>query len=324
MGYAYTWLTWTSMELGRLDEAARFAGKAQVLCQVADVDHFLYFNSLAGLAYVHFHRGETRKAFEHGKTLLDFGRKHSNVRSMVMGCVFMGYSHMIGGDMAAVTSCFEEAIQISADPWYSQFPSLALCYARVAHGDYDGLAEKLERIIAFSEERGAEYVGAPAKLLLGAVLVARGELGKGLKRMEEIAEIWLQSGSKLRYAVSQLVMGRTYALIAQGAGEKKWSILFRNVGFLITKAPFADRKAVQYLSTAIEVATEMGARDTLGRASLTLGLLHRAKGRYAEARECLSSAVHMFEECEADNYLLQAKEALSLLPVQTPTIHALA
>ncbi len=313
MGYAYTWLTWTSMELGRLDEAARFAGKAQVLCQAADVDHFLYFNSLAGLAYVHFHRGETRKAFEHGQTLLDFGRKHSNVRSMVMGCCFMGYSHMIGGDIAAATSCFEEAIRTSADPWYSQFPSLALSYARIAHGDYDGQQETLERMISFSEERGAEYVGTPAKFLLGAVLVAHGELSKGMKYLEEIAEIWLQSGSKLRYAVSQLVMGRIYAAIAQGAGEKKWSILFRNLGFLITKAPFADRKALQHLTNAIEVATEMGARDTLGRASLTLGLLHRAKGRYPQARECLAGAVHTFEECEADLYLQKAKEALGSL-----------
>jgi len=313
LGYVNTWLTWTCFELGRLDEAARFAEKAQELCKSADVDHYIYFNSLAGLAYVHVHKGEKRKAFELGKTLVDFGQKYSNVRSMVMGYCFMGYSHMVGGDIAAATSCFEEAVRISVDPWYSQFPSLSLCYAHVAHGQYDGLQDTLQWMISFSEEHGAEYVGTPSRFLLGAVQVAHGQLGRGMKVLEEIAESWLQSGNKLRYTLSQLVIGRIYALLAQGSGDKKLSTLLRNIGFLVTKAPFADRKAVQHLTTAIESAREMGARDTLGRASLTLGLLHKAKGRHLPARNCLSDAVLMFEACEADHYLQQAKEALGSL-----------
>ncbi len=313
MGYVNTWLTWTCMELGRLDEAAVFAEKAQALCQSADVDHYIYFNSMAGLTYVHVHRGAKRKAFEGGKTLVDFGQRHSNIRSMVMGHCFMGYSHMVGGDIAAATSCFEEAVRVSADPWYSQFPSLALCYAHIAHGEYHGLQETLERIISFSEERGAEYSGTPGKFLLGAVQVAHGQLGKGMKVIEEIAESWQQSGNKLRYTVSQLVLGRTYALLAQGTGKKKLSMILKNVGFLATKAPFADRKAVQHLTAAIETAREMGAKDLLGRTALTLGLLHKAKGRHDQARECLTKAVLMFEACEADTYLQQAREALGSL-----------
>ena len=313
LGYVNTWLTWTCFELGRLDEAARFAETAQALCKSADVDHYIYFNSLAGLTYVQVYRGEKRKAFEGGKTLVEFGQRHSNVRSMVMGYCFMGYSHMVGGDIVAATACFEEAVRVSADPWYSQFPSLALCYARIVHGDYHGLQETLERIISFSEERGAEYSGTPGKLLLGAVQVAHGQLGKGVTALEEVAEYWLQSGNKLRYTVSQLMLGRIYALLAQGSGEKKLSTILRNIGFVLTKAPFADRKAVQHLTSAIALAGEMGARDTLGRAALTLGLLHKAKRRYAQARECLTRAVLMFEACEADTYLQQAKEALASL-----------
>ncbi len=167
LGYANTWLTWTCLELGRLDEAARYAERAQSLCQSADVDHYLYFNSLAGLAYVDFHRGERGKTLEKGKILVEFGQQHSNIRCMVMGHCFIGYSHMAGGDIPAAASYFEEAVRISADPWYSQFPSLALCYARIAHGEYEGMRETLERIVSFSEERGAEYVGTPGKLVIG-------------------------------------------------------------------------------------------------------------------------------------------------------------
>jgi hypothetical protein len=134
-----------------------------------------------------------------------------------------------------------------------------------------------------------------------------------MKVIEEIADSWLQSGNRWRYTQTQLVLGRIYALLAQGAGERKLSTILRNVGFLLTKAPFADRKAVQHLTSAIEIAGEIGAKDTLGRAALTLGLLHKAKRRSAQARECLTSAILMFEACEADTYLQQAKEALGSL-----------
>jgi|WetSurMetagenome_2_1015567.scaffolds.fasta_scaffold05743_2 class 3 adenylate cyclase/tetratricopeptide (TPR) repeat protein len=309
-GYANTWLTWTCLELGRLDEAAKYAEKAQILCQSADVDHYLYFNSLAGLAYVHFHRGERRETLEKGRTLVEFGQEHSNIRCMVMGYCFMGYSYMTGGDIPVAASYFEEAVRVSADPWYAQFPSLALCYARIAHGEYEGTQETLERIIAFSEERGAEYVGTPGKLLLGAVLVAHGELGRGMKQLEAVAETWRQSGNQVRYAVSQLIMGRVYALMAQGTGRKKLSTIFKNLGFLLKNALFADRKAMEYLNRAVEVAREIGANETHGRACLSLGLLHKARGRDEQARECLVRAVKMFEDCAAEAYLKEAKEAL--------------
>ena len=313
MGYAYTWLTWTCIELGRLEDAVAYGQKAQELCRPVDMDHYLYFNSLAGLAYAESQRGERRKAFEHGKTLLEFGQRHSNVRSMVMGYCFMGYSHMLGGDIAAATSCFETAVQVSLDPWYSQFPRMALCHACIAHGQYHGLQETLEQIIAFSEERGVEYMESPSRLLLGAVLAAQGQPGRGMKLMEDVAANWLQRGSRFRYANSQLIMGMIYAQIAQGAAEKKLSTMFKNLGFVITKAPFADRKAMHYLRKAIELADEMGAKDASGRAYLALGQLHKAKGRHEQARECLSSAVRIFDECEADADSRKAKQALSSL-----------
>jgi hypothetical protein len=181
---------------------------------------------------------------------------------------------------------------------------------RIAHGDYEGLQQTLEQTIAFSEERGAEYVGSPGKMLLGAVLAAQGELSRGMKLLEGSARYWEKGGSRLRYTLTLLIMGRIYALIAQGTGQRSFSVIFRNLGFVIRKGLFADRKAVQYLTTAIELASEMGAKDTLGRACLTLGILHQAKRRYKQARECLSCAVHIFEECEADEYLKKAKEAL--------------
>ena len=58
------------------------------------------------------------------------------------------------------------------------------------------------------------------------------------------------------------------------------------------------------------MATEIGAKDTLGRAYLALGQLHRARHRKAEAKKCLTAAMRLFEECEADACLETARTAL--------------
>jgi tetratricopeptide (TPR) repeat protein len=110
------------------------------------------------------------------------------------------------------------------------------------------------------------------------------------------------------------MLGKVYSQIAQGGGGKKnISFLLKNIGFLIKTVPFAARKAEEYLHKAIETSKEIGAKSVLGQAYLDLGKLHKAKGRLADARTCISQAVQSFEECEADVYLKQAREVLASL-----------
>jgi hypothetical protein len=87
----------------------------------------------------------------------------------------------------------------------------------------------------------------------------------------------------------------------------------RNFGFLVTNLPFASKKAEKHFVTAIDVTKEIGAKCFLGQACLNLGLLHKAKGRKDKAREFISRAAQIFEECKADLYVQRAGEALSTL-----------
>ena len=77
--------------------------------------------------------------------------------------------------------------------------------------------------------------------------------------------------------------------------------------------PFASQKAETHLNKAIEAAKEIGAKETLGQAYVDLCLLHRAKRRKDQARECISEAIQIFEECEAEVYLALAKETFGSL-----------
>jgi hypothetical protein len=57
----------------------------------------------------------------------------------------------------------------------------------------------------------------------------------------------------------------------------------------------------------------MKAKTILGGAYFKLGLLHKAKKRTDKARQCISEAIKIFEQCEAEIFVHQAREALESL-----------
>lgn len=80
--------------------------------------------------------------------------------------------------------------------------------------------------------------------------------------------------------------------------------------FQVGSLPSADRKAADHLKTGIEVCLDIGARSIAGQAYLDLGLMHMALGEKDRAGECISEAIELFERCEAETLLKQAREAL--------------
>jgi hypothetical protein len=168
-------------------------------------------------------------------------------------------------------------------------------------------------MIKFTEEFGYDFLGSSAQVFMGIVMITKGDVASGINIVESIIQQLLENGSRWRYALISHMLGRVYSQIAQGGGEKSFSFLLKNIGFLIKTVPFAARKAEGCLHTAIETAKEMGAKSVLGQAYFDLGKLHKAKGRLADARTCISQAVQSFEECEADVYLKQARDALASL-----------
>ena len=87
----------------------------------------------------------------------------------------------------------------------------------------------------------------------------------------------------------------------------------KNMGFLAKNVPFAGKKAEEHFNEAIEVSKEIGAKGLLGTSYLDLGLLYKSRKRTDQARQCISKAIQIFEECDAEVYLAQANETLASL-----------
>jgi tetratricopeptide (TPR) repeat protein len=114
------------------------------------------------------------------------------------------------------------------------------------------------------------------------------------------------------YALSEHFLGEIYAQIATGP-KPSLSIMAKNIGFLVKNVPFAAKKAEKHFNKAIALMKEIGINGGFGPAYLSLANLYKATKRKEQARQSLLEAIKIFEECEAEIYLIQANELLASL-----------
>jgi class 3 adenylate cyclase/tetratricopeptide (TPR) repeat protein len=314
IGYSCAWLAWTCLGLGLHTEAIAFGERAQEISKLFESDHYLYFKSLGGLGMVYAQMGERKKTFQVGEALVAYGRRHSNVRSQSMGLGLISYASVLDGDFSKAIEDCKEALRIGKDPFYSQIGRCFLGIFSFMGGRLQEAEEALTEVLEFGQKFGSEILRERARQFLGAVLVAKGQMGRGLKMLEDVRAASLKNKNRFDYVSTEYILGKVYLQIVQRGEERiGLSTVARNIGFLIREVPFASKKAEDHFNESIRVAKEVGIKSILGQAYLDLGLLHKIKGRTDKARLCISNALGVFEQCDAEFYRKQAKEALASL-----------
>lgn len=306
-GYTSTWLSIPCTELGRFDEAIEYSEQAEGLFVDGLVqDPYLYFNGLMGKGYAYWHKGDARQTGKIGDRLVKFGKRHGNVRSLVSGHCCLGWKDLVVGDIEGATASFRTAVDISADPWYSQFPRLALCYGSISNGKFEEALPLLDDLITFSNDNGAEFVGDPARFFKGLTDILNGQVAKGLETMESLLAQWQTTGCRLRILTCGYVMARTYALLFQRAMETT-----RDPDSPQTRT-MAD-KCNQWFQTCISEAREMGAHAMEGQALLGLGNALAVLGKPDQARKTLNQSVEILGKAKASSHLQQARALIESL-----------
>ncbi len=313
IGYAYAGLMWTSLELGLLDDAIIYGQKAQEISRFFKSDHYLHMRSSAGLIHAYWCRGERVKVYETGKALVAEGQKHADSRNMVMGYYGMVCSHFIAGDMSSAIECCKEGLRVSVDPWFSQILKMMLGIINAMTDQLQEAEGLLREVVAFSQKFGSGMAGTSAQLLLGLVLIKKGNFNQGSKMIKDARRLWLDNEGRFGYIQSEYTLGMIYSQIAQRASPISLLTMVKNIGFILKNVPFASRKAEDYFNKAIAGAEETGAKFFLGMACLNLGLLYKTRGRNDKAKECISKAIRVFEQCDATMRLREAKDALASL-----------
>jgi class 3 adenylate cyclase/tetratricopeptide (TPR) repeat protein len=312
IGYACTWLPLPCIEIGKMDEGIEYGERAKRIAEELPSDQYLYFKSRGDLGCLYYFRGDSGKALEAGKEMIEYGEKHANIRSQAMGHAVVGWGYLASGDFESAINSLYRVEQIALDPFYATVWS---CFRAFAHF-FAGQFQEVEAALRRTEKcwnAGVDYIEGFFLMGWGLLWITKGRIGKGINMLFEARQISIRNELKCSQALSEYTLGRVYLSMALGEGDVNLSTMLKNLGFLLKTIPFATRRAESHYRKAIEVSREIGAKGTLASAHLDLGNLHKAKGRTELAREHIAEAVQLFEECEAKNYLNQAKNALKSL-----------
>jgi class 3 adenylate cyclase/tetratricopeptide (TPR) repeat protein len=313
VGYACTWLPFTCMALGKMEEAIAQGKRAQKISRMYPEDHYIYFKSLAALGLTYYFKGDKKKLNDTEITLLDYGRKHANVRCTVLGNWMKILGYHLDGNFQGAVEFYNKMGNVAMDPYYSQMETLYLGVSYFLNNQLQESKEPLDEFVTYSKQMGCEIFENMALVLLGVLKITKGYMRQGIELLKETQQILLSTDNLLFYAQSVYILGNVYLQIVVGARPKKLSTVTRNIGFIIKNAPLADRMAEAHFNNAIDIARKIGAKGILAQAYLDLGRLHIAKKRTDNARKCISEAITVFEKCEAKSFLKLAKEAMERL-----------
>jgi class 3 adenylate cyclase/tetratricopeptide (TPR) repeat protein len=313
IAYACTWLAWCYADMGLLKEAISFGQRALEIAKIIKYDHYLYFKPLAGIAYAYWAKGEWKEAIRVGKTLLDYGHKHSNIRSISMGHVAVGQGHLAAGDLSCAADSFHKAIEVAQDPVYGLWAKCWLWIPQLYLGELKKAMDITQEILKFSTSFGYGSIGILAYAGLGLITVMNGQMSKGVEMLENAINSSIENERIGLRAVFEHLLGKIYLQLLENKDPVSISLIAKNIGFLVKSVPFAHKKAEAHLNNAIQIAKQNGLLNIWAQAYLDLGLLYKAKKRTDKAKQCILEAIKIFEQCEADVYLKQANEALESL-----------
>jgi tetratricopeptide (TPR) repeat protein len=277
----------------------------------------LFFQSLGGISFNYFYKGDSRKTLEIGQTLLKHGERTESSRSLVVGHISIGHSHFVAGDIEAAISSYRQATEVARDPFYIQWPRLfvAMCLAQTAQALESEAA--LREVVQYGKTWGCESMSSPAYLFLGVLMIRRGHMSHGLRMIRQKLQDCRANERIFGIVWIEYLLGKIFLQLAERREKLPLMTAIRNMGFLVRYLPTAARRASQHFQNAIAAAQSIGARGILGQAYLDLGHLHRLVGRKEAARHCLIQAADQFEGCGAASYLEQARTTLNTVVSDT-------
>ena len=311
--HACSFLPHSCAELGMFDKAVAFGKRAlEIDLYASDPDTFRH--AAFGLGYTYYYMGDVTKGKDAGNFILNYANKYSRPECMVDGYLSLAFSSLAAGNFFSAVEYARKGLDVSLDPLMKEGSKVVLGIAYVANEQFQEADNILKEVIQFTGLHGAKLHSTVAQVFAAIVTVTKGNLSEGISMLEDVTQLFLENDGRWRYALAHHTLGQIYFKIAHGGGGKKdFSFLVKNIGFFIKTVPFAHKKAEDHLNKAIQTAKEIGAKGILAQACLDMGRLRQLKGKTDEARKYLSEAIQLFEECEADVFLKQAREALAAL-----------
>jgi class 3 adenylate cyclase/tetratricopeptide (TPR) repeat protein len=339
--WAHAAASWACTNLNHWDEALENGAEALKVAEEFSDNSLLSF-AAASISQVYCFKGELDRATEYGELAV---QKAPTPADKIWAQGFLAMTWCRSGKLRQGIETLKEVSTIHKAGRF-RFGEVGytgmLGYGYFLVGKVDEAIQTLKENLALAERLGMKYYIGFNHLILGQVmlqtnlpqalhhfvqslnnfqktgadtsfvqfvrgitLITKGNVRQGVKTLDDISEVFLKNGSLWNYVTAEQALGNIYlqAVLGEDPRMQEFPEDF----------PRAAEKAEYHLKKAIGAAKDAGAKPILGRSYYKLGLLRTAEGRNDAARDCLSRAIQIFEECTMEIYLARAREALQNL-----------
>jgi class 3 adenylate cyclase len=214
------------------------------------------------------------------------------------------YTEALNGDYEAAIDYAEEALRTSISPIDLAYGNLALALAQLMLGRLEESSKALIRLRDDMEDKGMVMTNlVTIEVPYAFMLLMQGKLGSAVQHLEQQMQRFKALGQTTAEAFGHLYLGQIFVILATSKERPTWSVIKRNLGFLLTTAPFAERHALRHLERSRAESQRLDLPAFEVYALIQLITLHRAKGRETEAAACLDKARAIATSIDAE-YLL--------------------
>jgi tetratricopeptide (TPR) repeat protein len=319
VAHVCAWLIWCCGFAGRIEEGLGYAKKAIANARYIEGDGYPYIKSIGGISWLLTLNGRNKEAFEYSRDLIKFGESRGNLRGMALGYFTLGVNHSFGGDPETALDDCRKGLALNADPLYQTLLRYIYGNTCVLSGHFGDGEEALNQVIEYSRENGIKGIEWPSITLLGMTKIANGEMNKGyqlldsLYMFDEKQNLLLTSGLNINFAVGEYMVGMMFSQMAAPTAPLKFSMLIRNLSFILKHTPFAMKKAVIHYERSIVGCQKCGLNTWLAMPYLELGRLYKKKGKKTLAKKNLLLAIETSKKYEVKGCLQQAEALLATL-----------
>jgi tetratricopeptide (TPR) repeat protein len=232
--------------------------------------------------------GEWQRGLEYCSRALEHGQAMNDLRLKVVGWWRTGSTHVQRGDPALGLQCCEEALALSPIPYDTATIQAVRGRSLVRLGQVTAGTADLAAAVAWLAQSHLPYTHAVFALWLGEVYLHQEKWSQARPLFEEVLTTSKEAGYRHLAGVAERCLGAS----------------------LVVHDPAA---AAGHLEAALQILTEVGARNEVAKVLVTQATLQRAAGDASGARHRLEHARSLFQTLGTLDELRHVQELLATL-----------
>jgi class 3 adenylate cyclase len=293
----------TTEEFEKLTREA-MAAASQI--EDAYLQYFLRFV----ISWEEFHRGRMLRASAIADEGVEIGNRNNDPRSMGFGLNLKSWIAISSDDYQGGLDLAEAALRISS----TEFDKLGAQNAKIAAhvllrrpDSYAMCSEFLDRCAA----NGWHWRATSIDGLIGVAMVIRGEIGRGIKRIEEASARREKEGYRALADWYKGFLVEVYIEIISGRDKPPLNVMLRNAVSL-AKVFLIGEKRIAEIVTRLKQSPQVDPNGHhFGRCEMDLGLYYKAKGKHALALQHLTEAKRIASQFGPTPMLAKIETALA-------------